>query len=103
MSRTTQSARVMGGHMFGVVAGLIVALVFATGGARVALNIRGAATTMARRREENVDLQRQAQGMLGAAPIVWPVVLFRCAGAVVGLSGLAAALLAVLFIMADIT
>ncbi|NED79035.1 hypothetical protein G3I76_02850 [Streptomyces sp. SID11233] len=88
--------------MFGVIAGLIVALVFTAGGTRVALNIRGAATTMARRREENVDLQRQAQGMLGAAPIIWPVALFRCAGAVVGLGGLAGTLLAVMFIVADI-
>ncbi|MEE4493324.1 hypothetical protein [Streptomyces sp. BE230] len=85
--------------MFGVMAGLIVALVFAIGGTRVALDIRGAATAMARRREENVDLQRQAQGMLGAAPVVWPVAVFRCVGAAVGLAGLAGVLLAVMFLV----
>ncbi|MEU9089815.1 hypothetical protein [Streptomyces sp. NPDC048428] len=85
--------------MFGVMAGLIVALVFAMGGTRVALNIRGAATSMARRREENVDLQRQAQGMLGAAPVIWPVALFRSVGAAVGLVGLAGVLLAVMFLV----
>ncbi|WP_327710683.1 hypothetical protein OG912_20810 [Streptomyces sp. NBC_00464] len=84
--------------MFGVMAGLVVALVFAIGGTRVALNIRGAATSMARRREENVDLQRQAQGMLGAAPVIWPVAVFRCVGAAAGLVGLAGVLLAVLFL-----
>ncbi len=85
--------------MFGVMAGLVVALVFAIGGTRVALNIRGAATSMARRREENVDLQRQAQGMLGAAPVIWPVAVFRCVGAAAGLVGLAGVLLAVLFLV----
>lgn len=88
--------------MFGIIAGLAVALAFAIGGGRIALNIRGAATSMTRRYEENVALRAQAQGVLGAPSFTWPPAFFRCVAALVGLLGTVGVLLAVGFLIASI-
>ncbi|MEU2249862.1 hypothetical protein [Streptomyces sp. NPDC019224] len=81
--------------MFGIVAGLLIALFFAARGLRVALNVRGAATAMARHHGEALARQAPAEGVLTTSRFAWPAALFRCIGALAAPAGTAAAPFAV--------
>ncbi|MFE2163870.1 hypothetical protein ACFXB3_02115 [Streptomyces sp. NPDC059447] len=57
------------------------------GGGRLALDIRGSASALARRAEANAELRRHARGDLGPAPQAASAGLFRSGGAVMALCG----------------
>ncbi|MFD8634103.1 hypothetical protein [Streptomyces sp. NPDC059533] len=57
------------------------------GGGRLALNVRGSATSLARRAEANAELRRHSRGDLGSAPQRASAGLFRAGGAVLVLCG----------------
>lgn len=81
----------LGGNMFTIIAGLLIALFFVASGVRMTLN----ATELARRREEIIALWALTEGVPATSRFTPPPLLFRCIGVSSALFGTTAALIAV--------